>query len=57
MDVWGIVLISLGGPVTLLLAMAFFSKALVRHLLDKDIETFKKSMELKLYEHQIVWLF
>ncbi len=55
MDVWGIVLISLGGPITLLAAMAFFSKALVSHLLDKDIETFKKSLELRSYEHQIVF--
>lgn len=55
MEAWKIILISVGGNAALLAAVAFFSKTLVRHLLDKDIETFKKSIELKAFEHQIVF--
>jgi len=55
MQSWQILLAGFGGSAVLITALGFFSKALVKQLLEKDIEEFKNSLKIATVEHEIIF--
>src|SRR5580658_2945735 len=53
MELWKVVLVSVGGNAMLLLAVAFLGKSLIGNFLAKDLEKFKGDLQLAAVEHQI----
>ena len=48
-----IIIASFGGSAILLAAVGFMVKSIINHFLSKDIEKFKKELELATIEHQV----
>jgi hypothetical protein len=50
---WTIIISSIGGSAVLFGTMAFLTRSIVVHFLDKDVERFKNALQLKAIEHQV----
>lgn len=50
---WTIIISSIGGSAALFGALAWLTRSIIVHYLDKDVERFKSSLELKAIEHQV----
>jgi hypothetical protein len=50
---WTIIISSIGGSAVLFGSLAFLTRSIVVHFLDKDVENFKSALQLKAVEHQV----
>ena len=50
---WTIIISSIGGSAVLFGALAFLARSIIVHFLDKDVENFKNTLQLKAIEHQV----
>lgn len=50
---WTTIIVSIGGSAALFGALAWLTRSIIVHFLDKDVERFKNALQLKAIEHQV----